>query len=150
MITDIYPTTDFNYIRKSVIDPYVWRWAHDDTSPKPELYFPTINESVTWLRMWDHGVLMAQVIAPSVFEVHVALNRNARGMGVALCRKALDWCRDNFEKPYTLIANIPVRNQLATRLAKQLGFVCVGQSEVPLVRDGKHYRRDKYILREEA
>lgn len=115
-------TKDFKYIRDAVIDPYVWRWAANAKSPRPGLYFPHVGDGILWARINDYGVLMARKTEGSEYEVHVALNRSARGAAVGIARAGMAWLHTQIEKPYTLVANIPEANILAARLAKELGF----------------------------
>lgn len=142
-------TMDLKYIRDAVTDPYVWRWASDDSSPR--IYLPPIGDGVIWVRAGDFGVFMVQeLVGAEEYEVHAALNRSARGEAVDISRKALAWLYTRLTKPYTLVANIPEHNRLAVRLANELGFTKVGAVCSPYVKAGKIYRRDKYIYRQEV
>jgi RimJ/RimL family protein N-acetyltransferase len=142
-------TTDFKYIRDTLIDPYVWRWASDDSSPRPELYFPLIHDEIIWAKVNDLGVFMAQQIEPDRWEVHIALNRRARGEALDISRAAMAWFRQRVNPPYTLVANIPHNNYLAIRLALELGFKHIGPFAKPFIKNGRTYRRDTYIYKQE-
>lgn len=145
---EIAPTTSFKFIREAVIDPYVWRWACDDLSPRPDMYFPPINGNTLWLKLGEYGVVTAWKLQPSVFEVHVALNSTARGRAFSLCLKALEWFQKNTTPPYTLVANIPEHNFLAVKLAEKIGFKYTGPAP-SILKNGRLQNRSKYILREE-
>lgn len=143
-------THDMEYVTECLTSPLVWRMSTDDMfkNVDRELYFVPDTLPFYYLKVDGYGVLIGEPKGIDIYEVHVALNENARGAAVDICREAIQWFFDN-ESCNKITAAIPCFNHHAMRLAKYIGFVSVGTRENAFIKDGRAYNLNLFELNKE-
>lgn len=137
-------TQDHDVVRKNLIQSKVWRLSTDDSLShiKPELFFlPKTNN--LYIIADGYGLLIVEPRNGICADVHVALNNSAIGKAKEICSEAIQWLFDN--SPFSRInASIPEFNQLAIKLARDVGMELIGINKESFMKYGKIH--DQYIF----
>lgn len=143
-------TFDLDYVTECLTNPLVWHMSTDDMfkNVDRELYFVPDTLPFYYLKVDGYGLLIGEPKDLNVYEVHVALNEESRGLAVYICREAIRWFFDN-EDCNKITAAIPSFNHHAMRIAKYVGFSSAGTREKAFIKNGKAYNLNLFELNKE-
>lgn len=143
-------THDKKFVHACITNPAVWRMSADETTSKinPALFFIPKDLPFYYLKVDPgYGLLIGEPKGIDVYEVHVALFPEAKGMAVEICTQAIKWFFDNEPSCNVLTASIPSFNHLSKRLAKMVGMDTVGTRHGAFLKDGRAYDLHLFEIR---
>lgn len=137
-------TDDVDVIKKNLIQSKVWRLSSDDSLShiKPGLFFLPPSKNI-YILAGEYGLLVCEPRNGCMYEVHVALNDDAIGKAKDICVEAIHWFFSN-SNALRLFASIPEYNQLALKLARDVGMEYIGLNKGSFMKYGKLY--DQYLF----
>lgn len=133
------PIHDIELITEAMRNPRVWPSISDDSSPAPELFIPTMDDSITYLGMFERGefrgIFMLHPHNHICWEVHTCLLPSVWGRAHLFAAECIDW---TFSETacQRLITNIPKGNVLARRLALSVGMREFGINPKSFLKNG--------------
>jgi len=99
-----------------------------------------LSDPRNWVLMPnDNCVFVAVPVDDTVFDVHVAVTEEGRGLeAVKAARAAIDWFFEHNEEAGCLIGFTPAENRAAVLFARVTGFKRVGVLFNSFLKDGRY------------
>jgi hypothetical protein len=137
------PTRDEGRIKALVTHPAIWKGIADDSSPRPECWFPDVNGERVWLvvRLDDEaiGLFAAEPRTKVLWVWHVGFLPKCCGdTGRKATKLFFQWIWEN-TSCVRLIGEVPKCNHLAFWFALRVGMRIFAVNPASFLRNGKLY-----------
>lgn len=135
------PTTDYEWIRRVVTNPKLWRMQCDDFAPAPEEYEPPKDPKLLYLLGREGrcpvGFWLFIPQNAICWEMHTCLLPHSwgreTGLPAAIAMLAWLWRNTPCQR---LVTSVPSFNRLALQFGKRMGLAVYGTNERSYQKDG--------------